>query len=290
MTSKIVASVITVNLVVVGGLFGTGCTSSPTYDEDRWVEEARQAKQQHQLGKARTLAEKALGDGRRQGEARQIMAGIHRQRAQQMLDEHNHRRAHSAFLTAAEYEPTTRRRAGDLGEALEAGIKAGLDDAELLQLAQRTLDDDPNNADLHRDAARLAEDLGDDDTAAVHYQWLFSADPTDTRVGLRLGIVYLNLERIRDAVGVLRHVYDAEPENIQAALNLATAYAQLERYSQAAELFDAMLDQAPNHPTILRNYAELEQQRGNLERARQLYQKASDASPGVDQREMRPLQ
>lgn len=289
MTSKVVPCCTAVNLAILLGFLITGCSSQPTYDEDRYLAEARSAQEAEDIDEAHRWAQRAVEEGRRQGEARKVLADVFRTRAEQKLEAGDAAGAHSDFLRAAEHEPTTRRRGDDLVAALEAGERGGLPDETLLEVADRAIEANPHAPDLRREAARLAEDVGDDQAAVTHYQWLVSADPDDTRAGLRLGILYLIVDRPADAAAVLETVHNLTPENIQASLNLAEAYAELERYRDAAALFELMLEQVPDHPAVLRQYADLEQRRGNHQRARQLREKAAERSPGIEQRDMRPL-
>ncbi len=289
MTSKVVPHCVAVNLALLLLFILAACSSSPTTDDESYVEQARTAKEAEEITEAHSLAQKAIDESRRTGEARRIMAQVLRIRAAEELEAGEAAKAHATYLQAAEQEPTTRRRGHDLSAALEAGIEAGVDDGDLLALAERAIEAAPQKLELRREAARLAEDTGDDASAATHYQWVLSAEPDDMGAALRLGIIYLALDRPSDAAAVLEVIYDREPENIQAALNLAEAYTEAHRYHEAAELFEAMLQLVPDHPGVLRQYANLEQARGNHSRARQLRQQASDASPGIEEREMRPL-
>lgn len=289
MPSKVVASITAVNIVLVACLVLAGCAATPDDEDDAYLDQAREARDAQNLDEAQQLAQMADDQGHEERETQKILADVARLRAAELLDDGDHRRAYDAYLDAAAHEPSRRARGDDLRDALAAGEQANRPGRELLDVALDALSDAPADADLRRHIARLAEDVGDDQLAAEHYLWLFSADPDDTRAGFRLGILYLGIDRPADAVSVLRRVYDAEPENVQAALNLAGAYGQIQRYEEAVAIFDALLEEHPDHPAVLRSYADFESQRGNEDRARQLEQKAGDASPGVDEREMRPL-
>lgn len=288
MASKVVARVFIVNLALSATFLVVACASSSSHD-DEYLREAQRAKEAERVDEARTLAELALEEGRRTGEARELLAALSRTRAAEMTEIGDHLRAHSAYLDAADVEPTRSQRGLDLVDALNAADRAGLPDDALIELAQRALRHRPHDVELHREIARLAEDIGEDALAAEHYLWLFSADPDDTHAGLRLGLIYIALDRPADAASVLQRVYNAQPENVQAALNLANVYATLRHHDKAAELFEDLLEQFPNHPAVLRNYADFEERRGDHARARTLREKAGQATPGVERREMRPL-
>ncbi len=290
MPSKVVARLSIVNIAIVLLIGAAGCSASPAAEADEYLEEAKRAHDAERVADARLLAEMALEEGRRQGEARELLAEISRNRAEAMMAEEDYLRAHSAYLDAAELETSRTTRGRDIVGAMEAAEMADLPVEEQLELAFRALEDLPHERDIHRNVARIAEDRGDDSLAAEHYLWLFSADPEDTHSGLRLGIIYLALEQPADAASVLKRVYEQQPENVQAALNLANAYAILRHDDEASELFQHLLDDFPGHPAILRHYAEFEEGRGEREKARRLREKAGEASPGIEPREMRPLQ
>ncbi len=289
MTSKVVPLSVAVNLALMLSFLIMGCASSSSSDEPGLLEQAQAAKEAQRLDEARPLAEQALEEEYREGETKRILAEIHRRMAAEKLSQGDAAGAHASFLDAADIEPTTRLRGSDLIAAFDAGQQAGLADDQLLELALRAIEHIPHDPELRRHAARLAEDLGDDHTAAVHYQWIVSALPDDEGAAFRLGIVYLAIDRPADAAAVLDRVYREDPENIQAALNLAEAYAESDRFYAAQELMELLLDQFPDHPAVLRQYADLEERHGDRHRARQLRQRAIDATPGIEEREMRPL-
>lgn len=289
MPSKVVARLIIVNLVLWTTVLIAACSTSSSHESDHYIDEARNAKQADRIDEARALAELAIDEGRRKGEAREILAEIYRLRAAQWIEEEEFLRAHKDYLDAAEHEPTASLRGQDRVDAITYGDAAGLPPEDLLALTLLALQDLPGDSDLRRNAARRAEDLGDHDLAIEQYLWLFSADPEDSRAGLRLGILFMDRERFNDAVSVLERVYELEPDNVQAALNLAAGYTEIRHHNGAVEIYERLLESFPDHPAVLRHYADLEEARGRHGRAQQLRQRAGDASPGVEQREMRPL-
>ncbi len=289
MPSKVVAHIVIVNLVLWTTFLITACSTSSQHESDRYIEKAQRAHEADRVAEARTFARLALEDGRRASEAREILAALSRARADKLTSEGEYLSAHDAYLEAADYESTPSRRGQDRVNALQAGDRAGLADDTLMELALVALQDLPRDIELRSDIARRAEDRGAHELAIDQYLWLFSAQPENTGVGLRLGILYLNQDRPNDAVSVLQRVYELEPNNVQAALNLAAGYTELLLYREAAEIFQQLQQRFPEHPAVLRRHADFEEARGRHHRARELRQKAGDASPGIEQREMRPL-
>ena len=290
MSSKVVARRFAVNLAVgAAALTLPCCSTSPHQESDHQIESARVAQEASQYDRARTYAEMALESGRHEREARQILAEVARTRGVTMVEAGDDLRAHAAFLQAADFEPSPDLRGTDLIAAFEAASRANLPSSDRIDLALRALQDRPQELALHREIARLAEDSGRDQLAADHYLWLVSANPDDTDATLRLGIIYLEMERSTDAAAILSRLYRAQPQNILAAITLARAYSDLRDFERAEELFQDLAEQFPDHPSVLRHYADFEERRGQHHRAAQLRQRADQASPGIEQREMRPL-
>ena len=290
MMRNVIAAPTIVKILTAGLLITGGCTWLSSSDDAHHLEQARQAQQAERIGEARIHAEMAVDAGVHQSQAEEILAAASRYRADESYEAGHFRRAHAAYLEAAEYEPSTMRRANDLHRAYRAASQAGLDDDTLYELALDAVELRGDDTQLRRDIARLAEDRADYETAIDHYLWLFSADSTDTDVGLRLGISYLAVDQPVDAIAVLRRVREQAPDNVQAAVNLARAYIDNDRLDDADRLYQQLLEDIPDHPAILRHYAVLKQRLGEHDEARRLRQKAADASPAVEEREMRPLQ
>lgn len=290
-SSPAVFRLLAVTSIVFVAATALGCALwSDRNGDDEYLHAAHQAKQAEQLDIARLRAEAALEEGRHTARAEEILAAVSRTRADEAFDEGLYRRAHQSYLEAADYEPAAIRRAADLRRAFEAAGHFGLADDEMLQLAERILEYHPEDTDLRREAARLAEDLTDYETAVDHYRWLLATDETDTGVALRLGISYLAVDRPGEAMSLLQRAYQRDRDNIQIAINLADAYRQLDYDDHALDLYDDLVERFPDHPAVLRRAARLHRQLGDDDRARRLQQQAAEASPGVDDREMRPLQ
>ncbi len=289
MCSKVAPHRLIVNLMVLIILLATACASSEPHQGDLYLKDALQAQQAGEIDAARTMAELAADDGRREREALELLAKLSRDQARSFEEAGEHRKAHDAFLAAAEREPRRTRRARDLRDALSSGDAAGLGPQDLLDVTLLALQDAPDDLSLHRQAARLAEELGDDELALTQYLWLYSALPDDQRIALRLGIIFLSLDRPADGAAVLQRIYNADPRNIQAAINLSTAYQQLGRVEEVAELFEELVENFPENTGILLRYAAFEEERGYSGRAARLRRQAQETQPVIEEREMRPL-
>jgi tetratricopeptide (TPR) repeat protein len=267
----------------------SACQSAPP-PGDLYLRDAHLARQAGQTEEARTFAELAVEDGRHEREARELLALIHRQEGRSAAEHGDHRRAHAFFSSAAEAELDRVRRARDLHSALEAADQIPLGQDEILELILLILQDDPQNASLHRRAAHLFEDLGEEERAATYYVWLVAADPDDMRSTFRLGVIYLALGRYRESAAMLQRVYAANPRNLPAAMNLVAALQHLERHEDVGALFDELLQLFPEQPMLLSRYADFEESQGRTERAASLRHQAVEASPAIEEREeMRPL-
>ncbi len=184
-------------------------------------------------------------------------------------------------------------RPSDAASVLEQTLQRQPDDPDAgskLADAYEELDFHEKAAQLHRDLAADAEERADHQAAIDHYGWLFSNDPSDATAGLRLGINYLAVDRPDDAAHALEQTLEHHPDNLQAGLNLTNAYQQLDRTDDAVDTFEQLLEHHPEHPGLLRRFAQLKAQLGEQQRARELEERAIEATPGLEQRDMRPLQ
>lgn len=288
MDPKFIAPRLFVNLLLGLLALTAACATEPPQG-DIYLRQAYIARDSGDIDEAREKAELAIDDGRREREARELLAALSRTEAREKEADGDHAGAMEAYLQAAEYELKRVRRARDLQSALQAATRAAVPMGDLLELTLLALEDSPDNIELHREAARLAEELDDPQTAHDHYLWLVSADPENMRATFRLGIAFLSLDRPADAAAVLLRVYRADPTHLQAAMNLISAYDDLGRHEDTRELFEELVREFPDQPFILNRFAAFEEEQGNSFRADRLRQRAEDAAHTVEQREMRPL-
>lgn len=266
-----------------------GCQSGPQ-PGDLYLRDAHMARDADQRTEAKTLATLAIEDGRREGEARELLALIHREEAREAEAAEEHQEAYDAYRKAANVELNPSRRSRDLHGALRAADHLHLSPSALSELLLLTLELDTQNLDLHRRVAFIADEQGDLELAAYHYLWVVAADSTDQRSTLRLGMTYLSMERHREAAAMLRRVVDAQPDNVPAAMNLIAALTPLNRVAEIREIFQDLQQRFPAQPMILRRFADFEEAQGYPGRAARLRQQATEAAPAIEEREeMRPL-
>ncbi len=266
-----------------------GCQTAPT-EADIFLRDAYLARDAGDREEARAQAQKAVDDGRRAREARELKAFLHREDAREALETGDPAAAKASFLLAAEAELDRIRRGRDLHAALRAADEIPLGPQEILDLIERTLREDPQNHDLQLRSAHIADELGDLDRAVAHYTWVIAADPRDMRSTLRLGMLYQDQGRYREAAAVLQRVYQAQPDNLPAAMNLIASLTELHRTDEVGPIYEELLRHFPEQPVVLSRYADFEESQGRPERAARLRRQAEAASPAIEEREeMRPL-
>jgi rhomboid protease GluP len=102
-----------------------------------------------------------------------------------------------------------------------------------------------NSASLLGQQAIDAMDRGDLATAQQLLEEAVPKDPQDTVNLANLGIVYLRLDRVEDAVAMLEKAQATAPADPEVGFYLGTAYAQAGRTAEAKQLMQAYLDQQP---------------------------------------------
>lgn len=270
-------------------LLATACSTSSPHPDDLRLREAYLAREAGHIDQATSIAEELTLREHRHDEARELLAALHRNQAHQALTEERFHDAYEGFLLAAEHSLVTHRRARDLRGALDAGEHLNLDPSTKLTILTRLLESDPRDLDLHLATAHLAEDLERFELATHHYLHIYSARPDDLHSGLRLGILFLELNRPLDAAAILEPIHTRQPDNIQAAFNLITAWESLGRTTELEALLQRLLAQHPERPAIYHRYARFLESQGRSDEASQQRQKALEHSPAIKERQMRPL-
>jgi len=146
-------------------------------------------------------------------------------------------------------DPTAKpaRAAGDIHWADQAIAPQ----ASALQLALRTLRDDPHHPAALRTAADIMVAEGRWAMAIPYLSRLASDRPHDAQAQWEYAAALMRLERWSEAVEPLRRVVELRPESLEAAHNLGIAYQALGRLQEALAAWNAVLAVEPNHAAAL---------------------------------------
>ncbi len=104
--------------------------------------------------------------------------------------------------------------------------------------------------------------------------------PLDDNAFCELGIVYLELGKVKEAEEVLRRAYEISPKNIRAAFNFAVALYRLNRMKDASEIYERIIKMDPTHVGAYNNLSQiLERQSGTFDRIKRLFVEAIHHNP-----------
>lgn len=145
----------------------------------------------------------------------------------------------------------------------ECHKRLGDADAELMDL-QQALAIQPDNVKVHVCIAGLMERRGDLSGAIEHYEWLSRADPTDTKLLMRLTHLAAQLGRFEQEAEVWRRLLALEPRNIRAHHRLSDLYWDAGRPLDAIPHLRRVLEGNPHKTKLWRRLGEA------LEEARDL--------------------
>ncbi len=265
-----------------------GCTGAGKR-ADLELQQAKSALDAGELDQARHHAELAYDATPDDPSTREVLAEIHRTLAEQHVESGEFGRAADAIARAAELEPYREQRAADWFRAWELARDAGRDDAAIAPMLSSSIEANPADMEVRRAAATTFDELGDVDTAIVHYLWVWESDRTLVPVGLRLGALYAKRGDVDDATAVLRRILERNPDNVQAKLRLAEVYESNGRSDRAGRLYEQLKKAHPDNAMILFRYADFLERTGDIERAERVRARARGELPGVKRREMREL-
>lgn len=269
---------------------GTGACRQNAQQTQAYMDEARVLLNQSRLEEAQAMSELSVEQTptpRR--DALELLAQIYRAQATHQIENGQWEEGCQRTLAAASIEPGRARQLRDYLEALEHCQNANLTTAQLADVAEKASHTDPTSVSARRQAANLWDEAGELDRSVPHYLWLWEADRSQTQVGLRLGTVYATLERFDDAQVILQRVLESDPANVQAALNLAEALEGTGQHQGAYMTYEKLLKDFPENAGILLRFAGFLERRGDGSSADALRRRASQAMPGVEKRNLRPL-
>lgn len=250
---------------------------------------AKTAYQAGDLDLAQRAARSAYDARPEDVDARATLASVHRRRGRLAAESDDNASAHDAYETAATYEPYRAARSRDLLNSIEHGENAGMSSEELVDVAVAAAEADPSNSDARSAAARHLDNANRSDDALPHYLWLWEADSSDPRVGMRLAAIYASAGEHDDAVVVFERILSAQPRNVQASIGLASALEARGLNRKAHRVYENLLANNAGNPGILFRFADFLERRGDTQRAEMLREEARESMPGVKRRRMRNL-
>ena len=118
-----------------------------------------------------------------------------------------------------------------------------------------------------RGASSAASIFGSADAseAEKEFRTAVTLDPDDWTAHNSLGALYLNLDRLDEAVGEFERMQALAPDNTRAYNNLGSAYLQQERFDKASEMYERSLSLDRN-PTAYSNLGTALYQQGQYAR------------------------
>lgn len=253
------------------------------------VAKAQQALEQGNVEVARVHAENAVKFTPDDADSRRVMAQVHRALAERASDRGDFGRASDAFTRAAQYEPRRADRAADFLAAFSHGRDAGRPAAQLSELMVGAVEAQPADLEVRMEAATAFDELGDAVRAVESYLFVYEADRTNVALGMRLGLLYLALDRTSDAEAIFRRVLEQDEGNVQANLQLAEIYESGSYVSRARSIYAMLAKLYPTNGALLLRYAEFLERTGDTREAARVRDKAYDNLPGVERRRMRTL-
>lgn len=114
------------------------------------------------------------------------------------------------------------------------------DDA--LAMAEWVLEDQPYAEEAHRIAAEISVLRGQHEKAMRHWQKLVSLDSNNHAAENNLGVAFMALNRIDDALKAFNNVMRDEPGNSQAYYYMTQAFIQSERWDEAVSTLTRSVD------------------------------------------------
>ena len=187
------------------------------------------------------------------------------------LLENNPKEAEQAARKAVEQGPDFDRGYTVLGEAL---ITQGRRDEGLVQI-HKAVDLDQGYLRARLVLAFRLKDAGRYDEAAAELLRVLEYDPDHPTANQNLGAIYLASRRDLEAVPLFRKVFE-KTHDFRAANSLGLAYLNLNYIPQAIETFSEAYRLEPD-PTTARNLAECFEKIGRKDEARRWYQLALDS-------------
>jgi tetratricopeptide (TPR) repeat protein len=152
--------------------------------------------------------------------------------------------------------------------------------AVALELFERALSVDPNNAALHADKGLVLRQLRRWDDALGSYDRALALDPGLAQAHLNRGAVLKELERWREALASYDRMLAIHPGHGEAHYNRANLLQQLGRFDAALAGYERAIAYNPNNAAAHANRGGVLRQLGRWDEAEASYTRAIAIDPG----------
>ncbi len=116
---------------------------------------------------------------------------------------------------------------------------------EALKSYTEALQFDPNNVDILGEIAENLAILGNNEDAAKYYRRAIGMNPGNLSLAAKLGRVYINQKKYKDAYNVFNTIYASDSTNIFWNKQLAYCSFRIFKRKQAVELYEKVLEANP---------------------------------------------
>ena len=148
---------------------------------------------------------------------------------------------------------------------------------EQLARLRRAIRDSPQRLAFRYQLAELLIKRAEWDAAIGELKACVAVAPHDEKGYELLGYIYLQTEAYTEAREVYGHLVETRPESAVYRNSLGVVYMMLEKPRQAIVQFETAARLAPNNPQVYRNLAKAYRQIGEQEKAAKAYQRYRDA-------------
>ena len=146
--------------------------------------------------------------------------------------------------------------------------------SEALEAYEKALICDPSASYIKEKLPILMLKMGDFDTASAWLTTAIENDPSNTTYLLFLANIYVQQERIREAVNLYAAILILEPDNEPVNTRLGILYTHLGEYDTAENIFRDLLNRNPNSYFTALSLARLLNQKHEYSESSELYEKA----------------
>jgi tetratricopeptide (TPR) repeat protein len=143
----------------------------------------------------------------------------------------------------------TSRSAGQARELADLAQQAQErgESEEALDLLNEAVQKNPDDAEIHRQIARILLGQGDDDTAVTHLRRAVACNPDDTQCHVQLAGVLFRAGRQEAAEAAVNAALETDPENIEALMLRADLAEHLGQDSVALGTYHQILSCDPGN-------------------------------------------
>mgnify|MGYP006281197431 FL=1 len=103
--------------------------------------------------------------------------------------------------------------------------------------------------------------------------------PKDAGIFNNLGMIYVGMERYRDALDQFDQALKIEPDNVNALINVAAIAHRFRDYRRAMAAYQKVLQQQPDHPVAVKGMAYAYYGVGDAKKAIELFTKVLEREP-----------